>query len=330
MISEKIYTLRQKKGVSQETMALDLNISRQAVSKWETGQSTPDLDKIILLSKYFNVSIDYLVDNNNFNVPISNEPSYNNQDDINFNRLSEMNNLKRLSKLFIKTYIAITILYNVITYLMIVFQKQILYPKFALNISEFIFPYVKLIFLTISSLTSILIGIFVIKKMNTNTKSITSEIIYLLIISIGFYLWNELYTLCASFYLKTFHSSLAPLAARFENLLNSFVSIDILLIIGILIELIVRKIDSSVSTFYPKKEYRTRDSVFSFLIGLFLGIPGLLFEIIWLKDAKTDNQFRYKKMRFWYIISFSISIIISLLILLIFYLDDFIFIIHTF
>ena len=48
-IGEKIYKLRSEKGISQETMALDLNVSRQAVSKWETDQSIPDLDKIKLL-----------------------------------------------------------------------------------------------------------------------------------------------------------------------------------------------------------------------------------------------------------------------------------------
>ena len=41
-------------------MAFDLGVSRQAVSKWETDQSLPDLDKIKLLSDYFEVSIDYL------------------------------------------------------------------------------------------------------------------------------------------------------------------------------------------------------------------------------------------------------------------------------
>ena len=45
-IGEKIYKLRTEAKISQETLALDLNISRQAVSKWETDQSIPDLDNI--------------------------------------------------------------------------------------------------------------------------------------------------------------------------------------------------------------------------------------------------------------------------------------------
>lgn len=54
-------TLRKKKGWSQEELAEKLDISRQSVSKWESGQSIPDIDKIITLSGLFGVSTDYLL-----------------------------------------------------------------------------------------------------------------------------------------------------------------------------------------------------------------------------------------------------------------------------
>lgn len=60
-IAEKIILLRKKKGISQEELANKLNTSRQAVSKWENNQSTPDLEKLVALSKYFNVTTDYLL-----------------------------------------------------------------------------------------------------------------------------------------------------------------------------------------------------------------------------------------------------------------------------
>ena len=63
-LGEKIYKLRTEKGISQETMANDLYVSRQAVSKWETDSSVPDLDKIKLLADYFEISIDELVSEN--------------------------------------------------------------------------------------------------------------------------------------------------------------------------------------------------------------------------------------------------------------------------
>lgn len=60
-IANKILLLRKRKGISQEELANQLNTSRQAISKWENGQSTPDLDKIVALSKYFGVTTDYLL-----------------------------------------------------------------------------------------------------------------------------------------------------------------------------------------------------------------------------------------------------------------------------
>ena len=60
-LSEKLLALRTEKGLSQEDLAEKLEVSRQSVSKWETAQSTPDLDKIIRLADLFGVSTDYLL-----------------------------------------------------------------------------------------------------------------------------------------------------------------------------------------------------------------------------------------------------------------------------
>ena len=60
-IGERIYELRRKNYVSQEELADFMQVSRQSVSKWETDQSYPELDKIAKLAKYFNVTTDYLL-----------------------------------------------------------------------------------------------------------------------------------------------------------------------------------------------------------------------------------------------------------------------------
>ncbi len=60
-MAQRIQTLRKEKGISQEELANALNISRQAVSKWESQQSLPDLDNIVALSIYFNVTTDYIL-----------------------------------------------------------------------------------------------------------------------------------------------------------------------------------------------------------------------------------------------------------------------------
>ncbi len=61
--SEKIENLRKSKGMSQEALAQKLNVTRQTVSKWELDQTTPDMNKLIEISKIFGVSLDELVNN---------------------------------------------------------------------------------------------------------------------------------------------------------------------------------------------------------------------------------------------------------------------------
>ena len=61
IFSEKLALLRRKKGLSQEQLAEMLDVSRQSVSKWEAQQTLPELNKIILLSEIFEVSIDQLL-----------------------------------------------------------------------------------------------------------------------------------------------------------------------------------------------------------------------------------------------------------------------------
>ena len=61
MLSEKLYQLRKKSGLSQEQLAEQLNVSRQAISKWESGSAFPESEKLIIISNYFGVSVDYLL-----------------------------------------------------------------------------------------------------------------------------------------------------------------------------------------------------------------------------------------------------------------------------
>lgn len=59
--SNKLQQLRKQNGLSQEALAEILDVSRQSVSKWESGQVYPEIDKIIFISEYFHVSIDELL-----------------------------------------------------------------------------------------------------------------------------------------------------------------------------------------------------------------------------------------------------------------------------
>ena len=58
--------IRKKRGLSQLKVAMDLSISREAISYYENGKRSPDLQTLLLLSKYFNASIDYLITGKEF------------------------------------------------------------------------------------------------------------------------------------------------------------------------------------------------------------------------------------------------------------------------
>ncbi|MDD6395613.1 MAG: helix-turn-helix domain-containing protein [Acutalibacteraceae bacterium] len=58
---KNLYQLRKSSGLSQEELAEKLNVSRQTISKWELGESSPDMEKLIILSDFFQISLDELV-----------------------------------------------------------------------------------------------------------------------------------------------------------------------------------------------------------------------------------------------------------------------------
>ena len=60
-LCEKLYELRRAAGLSQEELAERLNVSRQAVSKWENGAAQPELSKLVELSRLYGVSVDELL-----------------------------------------------------------------------------------------------------------------------------------------------------------------------------------------------------------------------------------------------------------------------------
>ena len=60
-ISDRIQSLRKARGITQEQLADAVGVSRQAVSKWEAEQSVPDLERIVAMAEYFDVTTDYLL-----------------------------------------------------------------------------------------------------------------------------------------------------------------------------------------------------------------------------------------------------------------------------
>lgn len=59
--NEKLIEIRKKQGLSQEELGMELQVSRQTISKWETGESLPDIERCKLLAEVLDVSLDDLV-----------------------------------------------------------------------------------------------------------------------------------------------------------------------------------------------------------------------------------------------------------------------------
>ncbi len=321
-IGEKIYKLRSDKGISQETMALDLNVSRQAVSKWETDQSLPDLDKIKLLSDYFKVSIDYLVKDIEIEkvnqtietIHISEEET---------NKKYDANKIKRIVRIMLKTAISLTIMY-LVYYLICVFGQAYI-VELGKNWT-FVFPSVDFIKKLIQCSFIIVIAFIMLKRLKKDTSSSLFELVTLISYLIGSWLiLSVIFVDIEQRYINSLdynvieniqitYIKLVNYISRFNIYLNVTI---ILLELSLVIMIIVRKFDITKYVLpMNKKEFKWIDAVLSACIGTFLGIPGLLFEIIWLLDAKTDNIYRFKKMRFWYIMGCIPGMVLTILILL--------------
>ena len=67
MFSDNLVTLRKAKNMTQEELAEKLNVTRQTLSKWETGDSLPDIEKSRMIADIFDVSLDELVTHENIN-----------------------------------------------------------------------------------------------------------------------------------------------------------------------------------------------------------------------------------------------------------------------
>ena len=97
--NEKIISLRKSMGLSQEELGAELHVSRQTISKWESAQSYPDLQRLVLLSDYFGLTLDELVRD----VDVADVRAKN----LNSEKLDSIYNDVGTAKKFIKWYLII-------------------------------------------------------------------------------------------------------------------------------------------------------------------------------------------------------------------------------
>lgn len=99
-----IKELRKQRDILQTKLALDLNLTQEAISSYETERVTPSADVLIKLADYFNTNIDYLLCRTKYNLPISDvKPS--NINDEQFRLLTKINKLSKINIAKVEGYI---------------------------------------------------------------------------------------------------------------------------------------------------------------------------------------------------------------------------------
>lgn len=96
--------IRNSKNLLQTKVAMDLNITQETVSSYETGRVLPSSDMLIKLADYYNTSIDYLLNRTKYDMPID-RVKPNNVSDRDFSILNKINNLSNEDKAKIEAYI---------------------------------------------------------------------------------------------------------------------------------------------------------------------------------------------------------------------------------
>lgn len=99
-----IKDLRKQRDILQTKLALDLNLTQEAISSYETERVTPSDDVLIKLADYFNTNIDYLLCRTTYNLPIK-DIKPNNINDEQFQLLLKYNNLSKSDKAKVEGYI---------------------------------------------------------------------------------------------------------------------------------------------------------------------------------------------------------------------------------
>lgn len=132
-LSDKLFSLRKKQGLSQEALAEKLNVSRQAVSRWENGSAQPDASNILQLSKLFDVTADYLLNDD-----------YHSDDDSPKVQTVKQNNL-RLIMLYLVLIEVMTVLMQFLTTIILknIFFAVLSLIPFAAIIGGFEYAYRK-------------------------------------------------------------------------------------------------------------------------------------------------------------------------------------------
>lgn len=309
-IGSKILELRMKKNISQEKLADELKVSRQSISKWETDQSIPDLDKIQMLSQFFNVSVDSLVNDD--------EELIYDEVENNDNQFTKINNFKRVAIILFKTTIIMAICYFVLFMLSITFQKLIL-QVYGVETETFIYPILLIFDVIIYTFCYIFFPIKIIEKLNKKGSQVTLEIVALaitvVVLSIISY-YIDLVDIASVVNIKDqiYIMSYSTLKSYMNRLSLINIIPNALFIIGATISLVTKKIDEKAYITPKLKEYEevgTGFKVLSFFMG-FLGLLiGWVLSFVLMSEWKHDQPVRRKEFIKYFIIGIIVFAVVS-------------------
>ena len=315
-IGEKIYKLRTEKNITQEDVAFELGVSRQSVSKWETDQATPDLDKIKMLCEYFNVSIGYLVNDDN---GIKEEVVKSDKNEVS-------NKIKRVIQMFLKTCIGFYVVYLLYIILITVFQEEVLYI-FDYRYETFIFPFLYIIPKIISCGMITLFSYYIIKRQNYYNNSIIFNIASILTVIVVNYIIGIVFGYITNRYINAQSMEYTLAYSRLTSVYSYYGFITNLAFYLFLFSVsadLVLKLLSPEKYEMPlyNKPYSTLCGVISFIGGFLLGVLFLTAYIVWLIEVRKYDKDKFKKSLKWYIIGVGASIIFLIISLMIVILSN--------
>ena len=312
-IGEKIYELRCKKNITQEDVAYELGVSRQSVSKWETDQAIPDLDKIKMLCEYFNVSIGYLVNDDTDENVIKDEVIKNEKNETS-------NKIKRVIQMCLKTCFGFYVVYLLYIILITVFQKEVLYI-FDYRYETFVFPFLYIIPKIISFTMITIFSYYIIKKQNSYNNSIIFNIASIFTLITVNYIIGIIFGYITNRYISnqsieyTMAYSQLTSVYSYYGFITSFAFY--LFLFSVSADLVLRLLSpEKYGMPVNNKPYSTICGVISFIGGFLLGILFLTGYIVWLIEVRKYDKDKFKKSLKWYIIG-AISSIIFLIISLV-------------
>lgn len=307
---EKILYLRNQKHISQEELAGSIGVSRQAISKWETDQSVPDLENLKWLAEFFQVKLSSLIEEGDI---LSNEG----MDDS-----TKPNTLLRGSRYLFLTSIGLSCWYFILMILMIVFQDIFFWKN--KNSGSLIFPVPT--FLLNAFLCIVLIGmnLYLWRETKKESKGLVVEKVLLIIGGILSlvvqFITSIIEEKVIDGYILSQESFMVNNYITMVNMLNNIKVIyligNIIFIIGAVLMLAAKYISKKGYSYkHSEKPYTVGYGFLSFILG-FVSLITVPLMSYWLYEMKQIDMLKYKQMRVLFLIGVCLQGVIRFLFLL--------------